>query len=121
MIILFFYGCCKVGYTYITISNLSEKTKYYKAYAILKNNKQNIGWDELNELKATEKSEIIIQGFESRELKESGEEKRIVIIYFDTKKNKKGKEFVSEKDSIIKSFSMNELENKNWKITFSEN
>lgn len=97
MILLFFYGCCKVGYTYITISNLSEKTKQYKAYAILKNNKQNIGWDELNESKANEKSEIMIQGFESRELKEFGEEKRIAIIYFDTKKIRRVKNLLVRK------------------------
>jgi len=39
----------------------------------------------------------MIQGFESRELKEFGEEKRIAIIYFDTKKIRRVKNLLVRK------------------------
>ena len=118
---LIFFGCCKVGYTVITISNLSGKDKYYKASAIIRNTNHTIGWNDLNELKVNKKSEVILNDIYSEELNEFGKEKRIIIIYFDLKKDKKGKDVKIVKDSIIKNYSMKELENNNWEITFSEN
>jgi hypothetical protein len=121
LILIFFWSCCKVGYTYITISNSSGTDKLYKAYAILKNNNQYLGQKVLNELNTNGEDEFIINGYDSDELKEFEEEKRIVIVLFDSKKGKNGKEIKSVNDSIIKSYSMKELENNNWEITISEN
>jgi len=117
-IALFFWGCCKYGYTYITISNISGKDKYFKAYAILKDSIQHLGWEELNLLKANGQGDLIIQRYETDYLNEVEEEKRIVVIFFNTKKDKTA---IIEKDSIIKKYSMKELENQNWKIEYSEN
>jgi hypothetical protein len=117
-IALFFLGCCKYGYTHITISNLSGKDKYFKAHIILKDSIQHIGWKELNLLKANEQDDLIIQRYETDYLTEFEEEKRIVVIFFNSKKDKTA---TIEKDSIIKKYSMKELENQNWKIEYSEN
>lgn len=116
--VLFFLGCCKSGYRYISISNISGKNKCFKAYAILKDNNQIIGREELNDLNANEQAELIINGYDSDVLNEFEEEKRIVIIFFNSKKDKTDS---IEKDSIIKKYSMQELENQNWQIQYSEN
>jgi hypothetical protein len=116
---IFFSSCCKYGYTYITISNVSNKNKYYKAYAILKDGELNIGSGEINAFSKNDYN--IIQKYDSEELREFGTEKRIVIVYFDTKTNEKGKKIVIENDSIVKKYSMEELENKKWEVTFPEN
>ena len=118
LISLFFLGCCHVGYTIITLSNLSGKDKYFKAYAIIKDNKQNIGWKELNHLNVNEPAELIIDRNDSDELNKYEEEKRIVVIFFNSVKEKTA---IIGKDSIVQKYSMKELENQNWKIEYSEN
>lgn len=116
---IFFSSCCKYGYTSITISNVSNKNKYYKAYVILKDGELNIGSGEINAFAKNDYN--IIDKYDSEELREFGTEKRIVIVYFDTKTNEKGKNIVIENDSIVKKYSMEELENKKWEVTFPEN
>lgn len=118
LIALFFLGCCKYGYTTITISNLSGKDKYFKAYAFIKDSIQNIGWEELNHLNANEQVWLTIDRYDSDDLNEFGEEKRIVVIFFNSEKEKTA---TIGKDSIVKKYSMKELENQNWKIEYSEN
>ena len=115
-----YFGCCKTDYTYITVSNQSGKNKYYKVYAILKNSRKNIG-DELKILNANEKSEIIINGYDSNELLKFDREKRIIIIFYDSKNNDSEISTESKKDSIVKNYSMKELEANNWEIEFSGN
>ena len=115
-----YFGCCKIEYTYITVSNQSEKNKYYKVYAIIKNSRKNLG-DELNILNANEKSEIVINGYDSNELLKFDREKRIIIIFYDSKNNESEISTESQKDSIVKNYSMKELEANNWKIEFSGN
>ena len=115
-----YFGCCKIEYTYITVSNQSEKNKYYKVYAIIKNSRKNLG-DELNILNANEKSEIVISGYDSNELLKFDREKRIIIIFYDSKNNESEISTESQKDSIVKNYSMKELEANNWKIEFSGN
>ncbi|HEU4496787.1 MAG TPA: hypothetical protein VFR70_07020, partial [Flavobacterium sp.] len=96
---LFFWGCCHYGYTTITLSNLSGKDKYFKAYASIKDSKHNIGWKELDHINSNEQTELIISRHDSDGLKEFKEEKRIVVIFFNSMKDKTA---AIEKDSINK-------------------
>ena len=124
-ILFLFTSCCKYGDNIVEISNLTGKDKYFKVYINVENQENNIGWKELNELKANVNNSFVIQKIYNEKLDEFPNEKRIIIKYYDSIKtnrtNSKTDKLINEEKFIEKKYSKEELENQNWKINFEGN
>ena len=117
-------SCCKYDYNYLDISNKTDKDKFLIGYAIEEDNeryivsgKENMD-EEFNELKANGKTRMIFTGEESFILEKKPNEKNLIIFFYDSLSDLKNK---SSKGTIVKKYSFQELEDRDWEIDFDGN
>jgi hypothetical protein len=116
-------SCCKYDYNLLKISNNTDMDKYIIAYAVedgqnyIVSGKEKVN-EEFNKLSAYGKTELILTGEESFILERKPNEKNLILYFYISEKESKNKLL---KNSTIKKYSFEELENQNWNINFDGN
>lgn len=123
LIPLILISCCKYDYNYLDVTNKTDKDRFLIVYGIEDNERYIVSCmetmnEEFYRLKANGNTRIMFTGGESLPLEKEPNEKNIILIFYDSVSDLKNE---SSKSTIVKKYSFQELEDRDWKIDFNGN